>query len=82
MRTFVLADSPEAALELDHRVFAYIEQEQGVAGNGWSGVYTDGTRFGILWGEPVEQVLAGTSYTLVEETAEDVWSSYVWPAAE
>ncbi len=80
MKTIVLADSPEAALELDHRVFAHLQEEEGVAGNGWSGVLTDGTRFGMLWGDPVAQTLAGTTYVLVEETEDNPWWYYVWPS--
>lgn len=55
-RTFLVAADENHAEVLDAIVFAKLQDEQGAHGVGWSGVWTDGTRFGILWEAPVSDL--------------------------
>lgn len=75
MRTILLCDSPEHAELVDKLVFERLADEERAVGNGWSGVLTDGTRYGILWGAPVEAVV-GSDGELVEDSAGE-WMAYV-----
>jgi len=83
-RTFLLCASELHAETIDGLVFARLQDLEGTCGSTWSGVYSDGERFGILWGEPVSALL-GTpdedpELQLVEDAAEE-WT-LIQPAAE
>lgn len=56
MRTFLVAADENHAEVLDAIVFAKLQDEEGAQGVGWSGVWTDGQRFGILWEAPVSDL--------------------------
>ena len=85
MRTILLCDSPEHATVVDQLVFARLQDEEQAVGNGWSGVLTDGTRYGILWAAPVSTLFGipedFPELVLVEEAEEGEWETYV-PAEE
>ena len=55
LRTFLVCDSELHAEVVDQLVFAKL-QDEGAAGGFWSGIWTDGTRFGILWEDPVSDL--------------------------
>ncbi len=86
MRTFLVCDSVEHADLVDQLVFARIQEEEGAKGNGWSGIYTDGTRFGIMWASPVSDLFGQPEdfpeLELVEESADAQWEQWVPPAPE
>lgn len=79
-RTFLICDSAEHADLVDQLVFARLQDVDGAQGNSWSGVWTDGERFGILWASPVSDLFGVPEdfpeLALVEETAESPWTSY------
>lgn len=81
MKTILLCDSPEHASLVDQLVFARLQDEEGAWGNGWSGVLTDGTSYGILWASPVSDLFGVPEdfpeLMLVEETEAAPWTQYV-----
>lgn len=81
MKTILVCDSPEHAELVDKLVFERLQEEEQAVGNGWSGVLTDGTRFGILWAAPVSDLFGlpedFPELVLVEETEETRWETYV-----
>lgn len=80
MRTILLCDSAEHAELVDKLVFERLVDEEQAVGNGWSGVLTDGERFGILWAEPVSSLFGVPEdfpeLQLVEDAAGE-WVAYV-----
>lgn len=56
-RRFLLCPSHEDAAARDAEACAYFREHDGNRGSQWSGVYTDGTRFGIEWDDQLERVL-------------------------
>ena len=51
-RQFLLCDSPEHADVVDHFIMERLRDVDGSQGASWSGIFTDGTRFGVLWANP------------------------------
>lgn len=49
MMSFITFPSHEAASEADARAFAYLRAEANAQGGSWSGVFTDGTAYAILF---------------------------------
>lgn len=86
MKTILLCESAEHASFCDQLVFARLQEEENACGNGWSGVLTDGTRFGILWASPVSDLFGVPEdfpeLALVEETEDAPWSTFVPPQEE
>lgn len=80
MKTILLCDSPEHAEIVDQIVLAQITDEEGARGQRWSGVLTDGTRYGVLWAAPVSSLFGVPEdfpeLVLVEETEEQPWTEY------
>lgn len=56
MRTFLVCDDELHAELVDALVFARLQDVDGTFGSEWSGVWTDGQRFGIVWAAPVSQL--------------------------
>ena len=54
--TILVCDSPEHAEIVDALVFARLQEVDGTQGARWSGIYTDGERFGIAWASPVSEL--------------------------
>ena len=83
-RTYVLVDSPEHGETVDSLIAARLRDEEGTHCNRWSGVYTDGERFGVLWGSPATDIFGhppsaenpdgDPALVLVEESAPGEWS--------
>jgi hypothetical protein len=83
MKTFLVASDELHAELLDGLVFARLQDEDHAFGSQWSGVWTDGTRYGILWASPVSDLFgvpedfpelslaedANDEWTLVQPTA-------------
>lgn len=84
MRTFLLAADENHAEVLDAIVFAKLQDEQGAQGVGWSGVWTDGQRFGILWEAPVSDLFGlpedFPDLVLVEDVNEEWTFAMATPA--
>lgn len=80
MRMILLCESPEHAELVDQLVFARLQEEEQAVGNGWSGVLTDGTRYGILWAAPVSTLFGVPEdfpeLQLVEDVAGE-WVTFV-----
>lgn len=55
-RSFLLADSAEHADFLDHFIMDELRAKDGANGSSWSGVFTDGIRYGILWDTPASSL--------------------------
>ena len=81
MKTILVCDSPEHAELVDKLVFARLQEEEQAVGNGWSGVLTDGTRYGILWAAPVSDLFGlpedFPELQLIEETEDNQWTTFV-----
>jgi hypothetical protein len=79
-RAFLLATDELQAEMLDQVVFD-VQQENGpTGGGGWSGVWTDGTRYGILWGAPVAEAFGSPEDNpelVVVEDTDGVWTMAV-----
>lgn len=77
MKTFLVASDELHAELLDGLVFARLQEEELAQGANWSGVWTDGTRYGILWAAPVSS-LFGVPEDFPElelvEDADDSWT--------
>ena len=85
-RQILLCDSPEHAELVDRLVFERLQEVEGAFGNSWSGVLTDGTRYGILWAAPVSDLFGVPEdfpeLVLVEETEAQPWATFVPPEPE
>lgn len=55
-RTILICDSYEHAEAVDKLVLHGLDVDHGIKGNAWSEVYSDGERYGILWGGPVAEM--------------------------
>lgn len=56
MRTFLVCISADHAHLVDQLVAEKLRDECGTHCTGWSGVYTNGTDYGILWASPVSDL--------------------------
>ena len=56
MKIFLLCDSPEHAEVVDQLIMERLRDVDGNKGAQWSGVYTDGTRYGVLWASPASEL--------------------------
>lgn len=65
----------EEAAAADKSVVAYLHQKDGSLGSQWSGVFTNGTQFGILWDSVVGEALGVTEHG----EPEGEWVPYVEP---
>lgn len=85
MKTILVCDSAEHAELVDQLVFARLQEVEGAQGNGWSGVLTDGTRYGILWAAPVSDLFGVhedfPELVLVKDEA-GAWITWTPPAEE
>lgn len=83
-RTFLVAADENHAEVLDQMVFLSLQQNGPTGGGAWSGIYTDGTRFGILWEAPVSDLFGQPEdfpeLVLVEDTAGE-WT-FAMPEAQ
>lgn len=72
-RRFLLCASAEAAATRDAEACAFFRAHDGNRGSQWSGVYTDGTRYGIEWDEQLERVFGAAENLPIATaiTAED-----------
>lgn len=83
-RTFLVCENEFHAELVDQLIAARLREEEGACCNGWSGVYTDGEQYGVLWASPVSDLMGlpedFPELVLVED-AEDKWVQFV-PEAE
>lgn len=96
MNTYLLCDSPEHADVVDQFIMERLRDIDGSKGSQWSGVYTNGTSFGVLWAAPASSLFGvpiaedpenGDPSVVVEEEAIDEnglsnWHPYIPPAPE
>jgi len=79
----VCLDANHAAA-VDALVIARLRRLDGNKGSSWSGVFTDGLRFGILWAAPVSAIVADGE--VVEEVFDEAgvsnWQPVPPPAEE
>lgn len=73
MRTFLLCDSPEHAAVVDHLILLDLQDREAAHGSGWSGIYTDGTRFGVLWASPVSDLFEPDPGLVLHEDHTGEW---------
>lgn len=55
-KQFLLASDELHAELLDGLIMARLRDVDGNQGSQWSGVFTDGTRFGVLWAAPASSL--------------------------
>lgn len=85
---YVICEDADHAAAVDAIIFAELQANEGAFGNQWSGVYTDGTRYGVLWGAPASDLFGfppspehpDGDPSLVLVDADATWAPYVPPA--
>lgn len=90
LRQFLLCDDAIHADVVDQLIAERLRDIDGSKCSGWSGIYTDGARFGVLWANPAS-ALFGTpeedpSIVLATEVigldGVSDWTDYVPPEPE
>lgn len=90
-RQFLLCSDADHAASVDAIVMDHLRETEGARGSAWSGVYTDGDRYAILWGQPVAAVFGEPADDAAMVLAPDavdasgkasIWSIYVPPAPD
>jgi hypothetical protein len=56
MRQFLICEDATHAEVVDQLIFAKLQDEIGAQGTCWSGIWSDGTNFGVYWGSPVSDL--------------------------
>jgi hypothetical protein len=83
MNQYLILPTYAEAAALDQQVMQHLRATQNANGSSWSGVFSDGTQFAILWDEPVAAVTGGTeSNPALVITSEGEWVPYTPPAPE
>lgn len=77
-KQFLLCDDAFHAELVDEFIMEFLRERDGAIGSSWSGVYTDGERFGVVWAAPGSDVF-GTpeeqaELVIVQEDPDDPWS--------
>jgi hypothetical protein len=84
-RTYLVCNDYNHADFVDHLVMARLIDVEQATGSSWSGVWTDGTRYGILWAAPVSTLFGQPEdfpeLVLVDEDSDAPWTLVV-PQAE
>lgn len=84
-RTFLVCENEGHAEVVDEVIAARLRDTDGTVCNGWSGVYSDGTRYGVLWASPVSELFGVPEdfpeLELVEDEA-DEWEPVPPPEPE
>ena len=84
-RIFLVAANELHAELLDGLVFARLQDVEQCSGNSWSGVWTDGERYGITWAAPVSTLFGVPEdfpeLVLVDEDDAEPWT-LVQPEAD
>ena len=84
-RTYLVCASYEHADFVDQLVMARLIDVEKATGSAWSGVWTDGTRYGILWAAPVSTLFGVPEdfpeLVLVDEDDAEPWE-LVQPVAD
>lgn len=82
MRTILLCVDDVHAEVVDGFVWEAVKEKDGANGSGWSGVWTDGKRYGIIWASPVSDIFGVPEdfpeLELVEDT-ENQWRPHEQP---
>lgn len=89
-RQYLICTDADHAAAVDLVVMDYLREVDNARGSSWSGVYTDGDRYAILWGEPVAAVFGDPAddpaLVIVDDTLDaegkSIWSIYVPPAPD
>jgi len=81
LRTFLLCLDEIHAEVVDHFIAARLHDVDGSKCSVWSGVFTDGTRYGVLWDSPVSELFGlpedFPELVLAEEAVENEWLQVV-----
>lgn len=85
MKQYLECDSPEHAEIVDRFIMESLRDRYGTQGSEWSGVWTDGMSYGVLWAAPATQ-LFGTpeddpSVIVIDDEAEE-WTRLEVPDPE
>lgn len=85
-RQFLVTDTPEHSEMLDQFIMEHLRETDGSTGSSWSGVYTDGTQYGVLWAAPASALFGDPkddpSVVVIEETEDLPWIRFVPPVEE
>ena len=71
---YLVCQSAEHAELIDGLIFARLQDVDNAHGSGWSGVYTDGTRFGVLWAFPASDLFGELEIDGLEIVESDDWT--------
>ncbi len=71
---YLVCESYEHADLVDHLVMAKLRDEDGNLGSSWSGVFTDGVRYGILWAAPVSSLFGALEDNPSMEVVDEIYS--------
>lgn len=96
LKTFLLCDDEVHADFIDKFIMDELREIDGAHGTSWSGIYTDGERYGVLWEAPASS-LFGLSITddpengdpsvvlateEIDEEGLSNWEQYIPPAPD
>jgi hypothetical protein len=83
-RQYLLCDNETHADVVDQFIADRLRDIDGSRCSAWSGVYTDGERFGVVWGSPASELFGAPGEDQSVVIAEDSgdWARYVPPAPE
>lgn len=90
-RQFIIVESPEHGEVVDGLIADRIREVDGTVCNQWSGVWTDGVQFGVLWGAPASDVFGfppsaqnpnGDPSLVIVEDKNDAWEPVPAPEPE
>ena len=80
-RQFLICSDADHAAAVDLMVLEHLREVDGAHGSAWSAIYTDGNRYAIAWGQPVEAVFGAPaddpSLVVVADT-NDTQGSSIW----
>ena len=71
--TYLICESAAHAELVDGLIFARLQDVDNAHGAGWSGVYTDGVRFGVLWASPASDLFGEPELDGLEVVEADDW---------
>lgn len=85
MKIFLECDSAEHADVVDQFIMELLRERDGAQGSRWSGVWTDGVSYGVLWASPASELFgdpeSDPSISLFEDIA-DEWEPLPDPDPE
>lgn len=85
MKSYLECDSPEHAEVVDQFIMESLRDRFGTQGSEWSGVWTDGVSYGVLWANPASELFGSPeddpSIVIIDDINEE-WTRLEQPDLE